>query len=238
MEGRLGGPHRDLSGAWGALTKDPVGVLLPAAALLLIDVAVTTIAPLPTATPAFAAAIAIWLALRSVVRTSLRLSMLRAGARALEEQPQIRWNSWISLWLVDTVRGTAATAVAAAVFVPTALMITWLFRHQLQVLAGLVIAVAALLGLLLWLIARAIFAPAVSEVILGKGPFRALIDGVTLGKGQFPAIGVLIVAGDLATGLGGALCGAGALPGYPITDLAVLHRTLSLHKERANVPTG
>ncbi|MEQ1504702.1 MAG: hypothetical protein ABMB14_20850, partial [Myxococcota bacterium] len=34
----------------------------------------------------------------------------------------------------------------------------------------------------------------------------------------------LVLAGDLATAIGGLPCGAGALPGYPITDLAALRR--------------
>jgi len=222
----LGGPHKDLSGAWTALTRDPVGILLPAAGLLLFDVLAVRWLPWPSPTDEYAVMLAVFLGIRTLWQATLRWTLLAAGARALNARPLFRWHSLPSMWLIDGFRNLVSILVGIATLAPLALVTLWLFRQQLQVIAGFTVAGGALFSLLLWITVRALLAPMVAEVILGKPAWKAMIDGLRYSKGQFAAVGVLIAAGDLLTGVGGALCGAGALPGYPISDLAVLYRRL------------
>ena len=59
------------------------------------------------------------------------------------------------------------------------------------------------------------------EVVLGGRSGLGAI-GASLSRGRLVTAMAAVLAGGLATGLGGLLCGAGALPGYPLRDLALL----------------
>ena len=122
------------------------------------------------------------------------------------------------------VGGTLATALMPA---------WWLLSRGTYWGAVLLLVTTAPAALLLGIVARTTFAYAIIEVTAGaRGPVQALSVGLRKASRDWPALIAILVSGDLLTALGSLLCGAGALPGLPFADLALLHRWASLEEER------
>ena len=219
-------------GAWRTLKRDPVIIGLPAAGLLLLDLAAALgIREIlqATAWTDGAAAISMGLALMgtmalgsSVVGVPLRALLIAAGARALGLSASGLRRAG-SLLFVELAIGTLRVALTVALGLPALLITVFIAGHGWYGLATAGLAIALLgIGLLRFLV-RALFGYApILAVAYQKGPIDALKQGMP-GPDLVGVILTLFIA-DSATVLGGLCCGAGALPGYPLADLALLHR--------------
>lgn len=218
-------------GGFGALGRDPIGVLLPTAGVLLLQLGVAvairnawgasdpralvlTVLGVFTAFP--------------VLTSPLRAGVIAAGARALGRPARGLWTAPALVVVEAVVLGLAAVAgvLVAAPFVAIAMAS---LSRGVPIAAALATGAGALTAATAVLLVRASFAYAAAEAVIGrKGPLRALAAGWRAsGPDRLALVGILLV-GDLTLALGGALCGAGALPGYPVGDLMVVHRWLSI----------
>jgi len=223
-----------LRGGWTLIQRDPIGVLAPTAGLLLLQVGIVF------AVQAWWGQLGIWTlvlvfvalsAARVLVATPLRATALAAGARQIA-RPFAVWRASPGLaliWLLGgglellLVGGTLATALMPA---------WWLLARGTYWGAVLLMILTAPAALVLGVAARTAFAYAVIEVTAGaRPPGPALSEGLRKAARDWPALLAILVSGDALTALGSLLCGAGALPGLPFADLALLHRWASLEDE-------
>jgi hypothetical protein len=229
--------YQSLSGGWQAMGRDPIRVLLPAAGILLLQAAwialvrdaVLTGDPTGARWVGGAGAVVVIAALGlHLVQVPLRLGMLRAGGRAVGIDVRPRWSAIFSLLLVDTLTLVVQAAIASVVIVPTALVGALALSREVPVIAALVVSAGLLIGALGWAAARTLFAYAPAHILTGAGPITSLIEG--LRDANRDRLGVLAIAavGQAMFAAGGLSCGAGALPGYPFAELALLHRWRSM----------
>lgn len=235
-------PLRSLWGGWRLITDDPVGILLPSAVALLLGVLSLAILrrgavdlPLPWEDPApwgDLARLAVGLAvIRALCTSPLRARILAVGAGTIgaatdSGRPVHALRSIPSLLVVDSVIAVARGLAWMLLATPGVAIASVLLGHGAVTAAVVVLAIALVLAALAGLTVRVLLAYApVEAVVGGHGPIAALRRGLARGRGDRLAVAVLLVAGDLATGVGGVLCAAaGALPGYPLGPLALLHR--------------
>jgi hypothetical protein len=218
---------RSLGGSWRLITGDPVGVLLPAMALLLVQgLALGLVQWLYGSlglTWLVLAAIGV-AAARIAVSAPFRALSLAAGARLIERpfSPLARAPGLAVVWLLAaTVEGGIVGTLLAGTLGPA----WWLLARGTYwgalLLVGTTVPVIALLGIA----ARTAFGYAFIEVTAGGlSPARALSEGLRRVSRDWMAVLVIMVTGELFFALGSLLCGAGALPGTPYADLALLHR--------------
>lgn len=218
---------RCLWGAWRTVQHDPIGVLFPASGLLLLQVLGALLAravwdgvgPREAVATFFVAA-----AVQSVIGAPLRSRMIAAGARAhgLRVRP---WGRPAALLGVQLVTGPAHLGAGLAVALPLLGVAAgfasegWLSTSSVVAAAGVcggTLASLAVRGLLAW-------AP-IEAVVGGASGLGALWRSVVRGGRERPVAFSVVLLGDLLVAFGGLICGAGALPGYPIADLALLHR--------------
>ena len=219
--------HQSLQGGWRTLTRDPIGILLPAAGVLLLQASSVIVVrslwdrvDLETIAIAFCAAQAVRLLLASL----LRAPMIAAGARALD-RPVSGLPRAPHLLVVEAVIALATLAGAAFVMVPLGLLSFLLLSRGLDLFGAIGISVTVIGGAVAALLVRASLAYApVETVVAGRPAWTALGDGWRRARGDRLQLAAILLLGDVLVASGGALCGAGALPGYPMADLAVLHR--------------
>lgn len=221
---------RDIPGGVGALGRDPIGILLPTAGVLLVQLALATAlrAWWGWADPRALALAAVGLFTVTPILTSpLRAGMIAAAARALG-RPARGWSAAPALVLVEAVVWSLAVATAALVGAPFAMVAVASLSRGVPIAAAAATGIGGMLAAVVGLLVRASFAYAPAEAVIGRrGPLAALSAGWRAsGPDRFPLAAALLT-GDAALAIGGALCGAGALPGYPIGDLIVVHRWLS-----------
>lgn len=218
--------HQSLRGGWQTLKREPIGILLPAAGALLMHVAAGMIVR-STWGVELTRIVLVGLAVTALVRVAgavFRAPMIAAAARALDlsatgvaRAPQLA--------IVELLTTLAQLIASAIIVVPLSVATTVLAARGLHLLAALCLSVAAIGGTAIVLLVRATFAYAPAIVLVSrKDPIRALIEASKLARGDWLQLALLLFLGDALTGFGGLLCGAGALPGYPMGDLAVLHR--------------
>lgn len=215
--------HQSLRGGWSAMGRDPIGILGPAAGVLLVQAAVMAVlrGVIFAGTPASFLGIALIGAV--VLQAPLRLAMLRAGGRALGSDGT-RLGATLSLLVVDGVTLLVQAVLASVVLVPTLFLATVALSREVPLLAALIAGFGLVISALLWVLARSLFAYAPARVVAGSGPFRALRDGFSDASGDRVQVLAIAAVGDVMFALGGLFCGAGALPGYPFADMALLHR--------------
>jgi len=221
----VGAIHRDFIGGWRALGQDPIRIGGPTAGL--IGVELLSIAALRAAwTPSwFDLAVVILLigAARVTIGTPLRSALLTRGAKTVGLVPRGA-RHLPGLWLVLGV--TAATSAVAALMVALPLLfmgVTLATRHWYGI-GALVGALGVLGGGLAALAVRAAFAWAPLSVVVSGLPGHVALRASLAEASADPLTPLLLVAGrDLLTTLGGTCFAAGALPGYPLADLALLH---------------
>ena len=226
--------HQSVRGGVGALHRDPIGILLPAAGALLVQVAwalsvrfAWTLWALPETVVFGAAAYVSASAFSSLFRAPL----IAAGARALDV-PASGWRRFPALFVVQMVVAAVALAFAAVIAVPAVLAALLLASRQLFLFAAVLLGLGAVGAAFAGLAVRAMFAFAPIEAVLGgQGPLRALALGVQKSRSDRVQLLILILLGDILVGFGGLFCGAGALPGYPFSDLALTHRWLRIVPE-------
>ena len=225
---RVGVPA-DIRAAWRQLTGDPLGVLAPTGGVLLIQLAAahvlrTTLWDVPWWR---AALLAVGIELsRQVVAAPLRALTLRAGARVLGRPIRGGWIAGsASLVGVELALGLATVLVAGVLVVPTAFLAAFLASRGIETAAVLVGACGLLAALALTLVVRSVLAYARPEAVIGgQAPLAALSAGLELGQADLLALVGIHVLSDTAVALGTLPCGVGALPTYPLADLAVLSR--------------
>jgi hypothetical protein len=238
---------QSLGGGWGVLKRDPIGILLPASGALLVHVAgvmaVRAAWYEPPAVGAAGYALSDWGALaalaagvqlaRILLGSAFRAPMIAAGARALD-RPASGLRGALPLVAVDLVVGGLELLAAAIVGVPLGGLAFLALTRGLALLAALAAAAGLVGAATIALVVRASFAYAAAEAVIDRHPpWKALGNAWTRARGDRVQLMVLLVTGDALLGVGGALCGAGALPGYPIADLAVLHRWTRREAEAA-----
>jgi hypothetical protein len=216
-----------LSGGWRLLREDPVGVLLPAAAVLGSQaLALAAVQRLwGTLDPAWLilAGVGIGL-LRVVVAAPFRALALAAGARQLA-RPFGAWRRAPSLAVVWAVAAAVEGLVVGVLLASTLAPAWWLLARGTWWGAALLVTGTAPLILILGVLARAAFAFAAVEATAGgRGPLDALGEGFSAVTRDGAAVVAILLSGELLVALGSLLCGAGALPGTPWADLALLHR--------------
>lgn len=227
---------QDLLGAWRMVRTHPFGVLLPAAADLAIGVLLYVHVGDAIRTEGVWIGVATWFAARlgrGVVTVPLRGMRLVAGARAVGHQVAgIRPGP---LLVVVAVAELLREGMAVAIVVPTVAAglaladAGWIGSGLLTAAAGVLGAQVAALGV------ESIVAGAPIEVVVGgKSSLGALRQSVVQAPVAALPRFLLLAAGRSTALVGGLVCGAGALPGYPLDDLAVLHhwlRTFSPDRE-------
>lgn len=203
------------------MTRDPVAVLLPAMGALLVDVGCGVVLRAHWADPRLPWLVVALLAARPWLQAPFRAAMLRGGLGGAE----LRGGSAVRLAVIDAVRAALATVVTAAAALPFALGAAWLSARGLYLFAAIAVGVGVVIAVGLGTLARAALAYAPALIVSGRrGLWTALTRGRPCDLPDLLTVTGLLLAGDLAVGLGGALCGAGALPGYPLADLALLAR--------------
>lgn len=223
-----------LRGGWGLMVRDPVGVLLPAAGLLLLQGAIVLVAQ------AWWGVLGIWTlvaalaglaTLRAIVAAPLRATFLAAGARQLAHPFPI-WRRSPTLAVVWVVAGGVELAVVGGALSTALVPAWWLLSRGTYWGAALLLITTAPAILLLGVAARTAFAYVAIEATAGQlalGP--AFSVGMRkAGRDWFPMLCIL-TTGELAVAVGGLLCGAGALPGLPLAELALLHRWASMEED-------
>lgn len=220
-------PVRSLGGSWHLITRDPVGVLLPAMAVLLTQaLALWLIQAL------YGSLGLTWLVLVAVGIAAARIAIsapfralsLAAGARLLDRpfSPIGRAPGLAVVWLLAAaVEGAIVGVLLAGTLGPA----WWLLARGTYwgalFLVGTSVPIIALIGI----VARTAFAYASIEVTAGgNGPFKALSEGFRRVSRDWISVLVILVTGEALFAVGSLLCGAGALPGTPYADLALLHR--------------
>lgn len=217
--------YRDGTSAWSAMTYDPLGVLLPAAGALLVDVGLGVSLRLVWGDPGFVAYVGAALLVRPLLQAPFRAAMLAAGARAVRPNADAGVLSSVRLAFVDVVRSVVSVALAGLVLVPVALVGTWLASRGLYLFASIFVAAGLVFAATLALLGRAVLAYAPVDVVVGRcGAFEALGRSWTTLSPDVAVTALFLLVGDVATGLGGAMCAAGALPGYPLAELALVSR--------------
>jgi hypothetical protein len=135
------------------------------------------------------------------------------------------WGRPLALLGVQLVVAPLAALALAAPAIPLGAIGLWLASRGWLAVGGVLGAVGLCAGSLASTAVRSVFSLAAPEVVVGG---RSALDGLAIaarrGGRELLPLAALVIAGDLATALGGLTCGAGALPGYPLTDLALLHR--------------
>jgi len=219
-------------GAWRTLKHDPITIGMPAAGLLLIDVfaaigAREFISSVQW-TVSTAGVVQLFGLLAALELTAfligvpLRSLMIASGARALGRDVWGLTRAW-SLFFVALVIGGIRLAITVVLGAPLTLLLLFVAGHGWYGLATLGFAALILLIGFLRFMVRAVFGYApILAVAGGKGPLTALQEG-TAGE-DIIGVALAMFIGDCATITGSLCCGAGALPGYPIADLAILHR--------------
>lgn len=225
-EPRRTGTIACLRRAGATVREDPVGILLPAAGILLLQLAVITVIRalwFDTSRPTIAWAVGLVL-LRVLGGTLFRARLIAVGARA-SGMSSAPWGRPWALLGVELVVGVLVVLAAAIVGLPIVAIsvgITaqgWYTTGAVTFAAGIGLATGAAL------LVRAVFALAPAGVIVdGSSAVRALLQSVSRAPREIGPLVTLVLVGDLLVAVGGLLCGAGALPGYPISDLAMLHR--------------
>ena len=134
------------------------------------------------------------------------------------------------------------TALETAVVVPTLGLgmgaAYALLSRGVVVPAMAALAACAALAAGLLILVRTALALAPIEAVAGRAnPIRAFIENFRRLPREFVGLVPLVVAGEAAVAAGVVACGAGALPGYPIGDLAVLHRWAELEERNQEEPT-
>jgi hypothetical protein len=211
------------------LRDDPLGLLLPAGGALLLDALVLLWAqqlwPLARVQPGQALlALALALAAREILRTFLRSRMLAAAARAcgLAAAP---WGRPLALLGTQLVVLPLSLGLAALLGVPLVMASLFVGSHGWFGTAALLLALGSAAAWLATVSVRALFATAAAEVVVARrSALRALLESARCSPGELAVRLLLVLVGDLLVSIGGLSCGAGGLPGYPITDVAVLHR--------------
>lgn len=220
-----------LGGGWTLIQRDPIGVLLPAAGLLLLQVALVLM--IRTCWPWLGAGTLIALALglsalRVLVATPMRASVLAAGARQLA-RPFPVWRRSPSLALVWLIGGGLEAVLVGSILAIGLVPAWWLVLRGTWWGAALLVMVALPVALLVGIAVRTLFAYAIIEATAGgRSPTDALQLGLQRTFRDLPALLGILTTGELLVALGSLLCGAGALPGLPFADLALLHRWASI----------
>lgn len=161
---------------------------------------------------------------RLTLGVPLRAAVLAAGARVLAH-PTKGWRAVPSLWVVHLTIAAMQTLGAALFVLPGLAAASYLALRGWLVLGPVILTAAVLLGAVVSLLIGSVFAYAPMESVVGRrGPLASLLESLRTTRGERIQLAALLLCGELATGLGALLCGAGALPGYPMADLAVLHR--------------
>lgn len=212
--------YRTASRAGRMIAHDPLGILLPSSASLLLQAC----AVWATVTAPVGVAIAAWI-VWWVLSIPLRQRTLVVAARQLPSvapPTSRRGVSFLGLHLlVGPVQVAAFVAGAIVGWLPA----TALAAAGWVTPAALVFAGGIALGGCTGAVARGVLGYAPAEVLFGgHSAVNALAASVQRGPRHLVAAVMLVLLGDLAMLAGALWCGAGALPGYPLGDLALLHR--------------
>jgi len=213
------GPVQALGDAWQRTLRDPFAVLLPAGAALLIQVVAVQVwwrlelEPVPW----MAAGVALW-GLAGAAGAPFRATILGAGARGGgRRSPGLRRGLGLVgvVLLGDLVHGVVLLGVVAVWILGAGLLLSYglMSATALYGAVCLLVGVAASFAVRV----RLAYAP-VLAVDGGRAAWRALLapDGVAWGR-----TAAVVVGADLLLACGTLLAGAGALPAFPLRDLAV-----------------
>jgi len=214
-------------GGWHLIQQDPVRILFAAAGVLALQAASVAVVFQTWRSLGFFAlvglVVAVWLA-RVVLSTPLRAAAILAGSSVfkLHFHPMKRTPSLLVVWLLSSGLELLVLGIALLLTVGPA---EWFLARGTWWTPVLLIIVAAPVAVLISALIRCVFAYAAIEATAGrKGPVEAIALGNKHLWGDFPAVVTIVLIGECLVAFGGLLCGAGALPGTPYADLALLHR--------------
>lgn len=225
-EPRRTGTIACLRRAGATVREDPVGILLPAAAILLLQLAAVSVVRalwFDSSLPAVAWAVGL-VVLRVIGGTVLRARLIAVGARAVG-MTSAPWGRPWALLGVELVVGTIVLLGASIVGLPILAIAAGIAAQGWYTTGAITFAAGIGLATGTALLVRAVFALAPADVTVeGSSAVRALLQSLGRAPREIGPLLALVLVGDLLVAVGGLLCGAGALPGYPISDLAMLHR--------------
>lgn len=221
------GPVGDLQAGVASVRDDPVGVLLPSAGGLLTDVLAAIAVRSALGTGRWDVAVAgviAAIAVRTVGQAVFRSRLLAVGARAagIDVPPLGRPVAMLGVALLT---GAPVALIGAAVLGPGIAVSAGIAAHGWYTTGALALAATFVAFTVATVAVRALFAYAPAEVVVGgASAARAMVKSAARAARSLPAVALIVAGGDLAVGIGALVCGACALPGYPVTDLAMLHR--------------
>ena len=223
---------------------DPIGVYLPSGCLLLLQTLVGFLAyrlwPVAEQSPTlFLGGVASLVLVRGLLAAPLRAAIVGAGARSLELHWPPRW-LWVRighLLLVHTVVVAVQLVGALALVSLGIAAAAWFLGHGWLVLPTGFLFAGAVAAAALAVVVEGLFGYAPAEALLhGCSAPVSLWRSATRGWGDLGAAVVFHGIGGGIVALGALACGAGALPGYPFGDLAVLAHWYTRDQQGANNP--
>ena len=217
-------PSASLHHAWQAEIDDPVRILVPAAGLLALDLALVLCLRL-----AWSSSVehwALWLVgswwAVQLVGAPLRAIIIHLGALAGGRESRGAVLPLIGVHMMTAGLRLVAAAVGAIPLVGAGLAMLGAGWYSL---GTAVVAAGAGLGTVLSFMVRwgLAYAPA-HAVMKGRGALPAASASWAQVRDRPGETALILLAPDILTVGGGLLCGAGALPGYPLSDLALSRR--------------
>ena len=198
----------NLTSTWRAMKADPVGILLPTAGVLLVQLtgSIALRQAWPQSTWLELGGVAVVVHAAGIVLSApLRAAILGAAAEA-RGRPVVSSLRAPALAIVLILTAALQTLLVAASLGIGALAAMARSTRGRYTLSTLAVAAAVLCAALLSLLVRAMW------------------HGIS--GSQVIQVALLLLIGDIALALGSVCCGVGALPSYPIGELAVLDRWL------------
>jgi hypothetical protein len=218
----------DLFAGWRAFQHHPVGIGLPVVGALLVD--------------ALTAAAMAWLwqggagwpglvlggcglaVLRAAVQGVLRARWLAAGAAAMGHPLPARTAPVIGVHLVTLV--AQAGAVVVVLLPMGAVGVGLLYAGWYSLGSGVVAAGVSLATLASFAVRVALATAAIEAALRGASGLGAVRNAMGWARSNPLSTLGLVLSGDSLILTGSLFCGAGAIPGYPMTDLALLRRII------------
>ena len=217
---------QSIAGGWQMLTHDPLPILAASALAITAQVvALLTINSLgkDSLWPHYLTIIGITQVLVFVIGQFARVNIISAGAQT--PPSPVKVTRTVQLVVAESIRLTIQVGVGLLALTPFAILSAILAHQNLWALAAAITAIGLMLSTLLGLWIRACYAYTAHEIIINQCSFfTALRRSWTITQGDRLSLMSLNIMADVLVAAGGLLLTAGALPAYPMRDLALLHR--------------
>ncbi len=215
-----------LQRAWWVEIRDPLGIGLPTIGLLALDLALLLALRVAWqhGVETLAAVWAATVAARWVLSAPLRAQVIRAGARVLGAQAVGGTLALVGTQILSGIAVILAGLCFGAPLVVAGSLLVW---SGWLTLGTVGVAIGVAMGTFAGFAARAAcgFAP-IEAVMHGRAAFPAVVHSLRGVRGAPSPVVLILLIRDAIVTIGGFCCGAGMIPGHPLSDLALLDRHL------------